>query len=171
MVRAPPLPLSLLRAGAPFHVRAALTWRDYCLPVRPALAGGTQPEGLPLARSLSVTILDVVQQAANYKQLKKGPTRVRARPLSAAMPCAPPASPDPRACSPAHCLPPPPSAATKTLNRGIAELIVMEPLEILLHLPLLCEDRRPLRLRPQQDGARPLVRRLAAGDCRIDHDQ
>jgi U4/U6 small nuclear ribonucleoprotein SNU13 len=36
-------------------------------------------------------------------------------------------------------------AATKTLNRGIAEFIVMaadtEPLEILLHLPLLCEDK------------------------------
>lgn len=35
--------------------------------------------------------------------------------------------------------------ATKALNRGIAELIVMaadaEPLEILLHLPLLCEDK------------------------------
>jgi len=34
---------------------------------------------------------------------------------------------------------------TKTLNRGIAEFIVMaadaEPLEILLHLPLLCEDK------------------------------
>ena len=33
--------------------------------------------------------------------------------------------------------------ATKTLNRGIAEIIVLaadaEPLEILLHLPLLCE--------------------------------
>ena len=40
---------------------------------------------------------------------------------------------------------PPVRAATKTLNRGIAELIVMaadaEPLEILLHLPLLCEDK------------------------------
>jgi len=35
--------------------------------------------------------------------------------------------------------------ATKTLNRGIAEFIVMtadtEPIEILLHLPLLCEDK------------------------------
>eukprot|EP00690_Seculamonas_sp_ecuadoriensis_P001616 EC815076.1.p1 GENE.EC815076.1~~EC815076.1.p1 ORF type:complete len:128 (+),score=56.83 EC815076.1:39-422(+) len=35
--------------------------------------------------------------------------------------------------------------ATKTLNRGIAEVIVLaadtEPLEILLHLPLLCEDK------------------------------
>lgn len=35
--------------------------------------------------------------------------------------------------------------ATKTLNRGICEFIVMaadtEPLEILLHLPLLCEDK------------------------------
>eukprot|EP00753_Platysulcus_tardus_P008402 PLAT15957.1.p2 GENE.PLAT15957.1~~PLAT15957.1.p2 ORF type:complete len:142 (-),score=29.62 PLAT15957.1:238-621(-) len=35
--------------------------------------------------------------------------------------------------------------ATKALNRGIAKLIVLaadtEPLEILLHLPLLCEDK------------------------------
>ncbi len=35
--------------------------------------------------------------------------------------------------------------ATKTLNRGIAEFLVLaadaEPLEILLHLPLLCEDK------------------------------
>ena len=34
---------------------------------------------------------------------------------------------------------------TKTLNRGISEFIVMsadaEPIEILLHLPLLCEDK------------------------------
>ena len=57
-----------------------------------------------------MTILDLIQQAANYKQLKKGANE-----------------------------------ATKTLNRGIAEMIVMaadaEPLEILLHLPLLCEDK------------------------------
>ncbi len=35
--------------------------------------------------------------------------------------------------------------ATKTLNRGIAELILIAadttPLEIVLHLPLLCEDK------------------------------
>lgn len=35
--------------------------------------------------------------------------------------------------------------ATKTLNRGIAEIIILtadtEPIEILLHLPLLCEDK------------------------------
>eukprot|EP01067_Filipodium_phascolosomae_P008609 Filipodium_phascolosomae@DN7384_c0_g1_i1.p1 len=35
--------------------------------------------------------------------------------------------------------------STKTLNRGIAELIVLaadaEPLEIILHLPLVCEDK------------------------------
>lgn len=35
--------------------------------------------------------------------------------------------------------------ATKTLNRNLSELIVMsadaEPIEILLHLPLLCEDK------------------------------
>ena len=59
---------------------------------------------------LSQKILEVVQQATNYKQLKKGANE-----------------------------------ATKTLNRGISEFIVMaadaEPLEILLHLPLLCEDK------------------------------
>lgn len=37
------------------------------------------------------------------------------------------------------------SIATKTLNRNLSELIIMaadtEPLEILLHLPLLCEDK------------------------------
>ena len=36
-------------------------------------------------------------------------------------------------------------SATKTLNRGISEFVVMaadtEPLEILLHLPLLAEDK------------------------------
>ena len=36
-------------------------------------------------------------------------------------------------------------SATKTLNRGISEIVVMaadtEPLEILLHLPLLAEDK------------------------------
>lgn len=35
--------------------------------------------------------------------------------------------------------------STKTLNRGITDLIVLaadaEPIEIILHLPLLCEDK------------------------------
>ena len=35
--------------------------------------------------------------------------------------------------------------STKALNRGIAEIVMLaadtEPLEILLHLPLLCEDK------------------------------
>ncbi|BBN67465.1 Ribosomal protein L7Ae/L30e/S12e/Gadd45 family protein [Prunus dulcis] len=65
----------------------------------------------PLADAqLTITILDLVQQAANYKQLKKGANE-----------------------------------ATKTLNRGISEFVVMacdtEPIEILLHLPLLAEDK------------------------------
>eukprot|EP00941_MAST-03F_sp_MAST-3F-sp1_P005249 g5249.t1 len=65
----------------------------------------------PLAdASLTATILDLTQQAANYKQLKKGANE-----------------------------------ATKTLNRGVSEFIVMAadavPLAILLHLPLLCEDK------------------------------
>ncbi|XP_016503490.1 uncharacterized protein LOC107821552 isoform X4 [Nicotiana tabacum] len=69
------------------------------------------PKAYPLADSqLTTTIMDLVQQAANYKQLKKGANE-----------------------------------ATKTLNRGISEFVVMaadtEPLEILLHLPLLAEDK------------------------------
>ena len=65
----------------------------------------------PLADSeMATSILDLVQQATHYKQLRKGANET-----------------------------------TKTLNRGISEFIVMaadaEPLEILLHLPLLCEDK------------------------------
>ncbi|KAJ7775129.1 snRNP subunit [Mycena metata] len=65
----------------------------------------------PLAEAeLTNSILELVQQAGQYKQLKKGANE-----------------------------------ATKTLNRGIAEFIVLtadtEPLEILLHLPLLCEEK------------------------------
>lgn len=59
---------------------------------------------------LTTKILNLVQQAMNYKQLRKGANE-----------------------------------STKTLNRGQSEFIVMaadtEPLEILLHLPLLCEDK------------------------------
>merc|ERR1712158_307857 len=67
------------------------------------------PKAYPLAdAALTKEILDLVQQAANYKQLRKGANE-----------------------------------ATKCLNRGIAEFIVMaadaEPLEMLLHL--LCEDK------------------------------
>jgi U4/U6 small nuclear ribonucleoprotein SNU13 len=69
------------------------------------------PKAYPLAgRDLAKQILEIVNQASNHKQLKKGANE-----------------------------------ATKTLNRGVSELIVMaadaEPLEILLHLPLLCEDK------------------------------
>jgi U4/U6 small nuclear ribonucleoprotein SNU13 len=69
------------------------------------------PKAYPLADpTMSTKILNLVQQAANYQQLKKGANE-----------------------------------ATKALNRGLAEFIVMaadaEPLEILLHLPLLCEDK------------------------------
>ncbi|CAJ0575561.1 unnamed protein product, partial [Mesorhabditis spiculigera] len=72
---------------------------------------GVNPKAYPLADTqLSQKLLDLVQQAMNYKQLKKGANE-----------------------------------ATKTLNRGIAEVIIMaadaEPLEIILHLPLLCEDK------------------------------
>ncbi len=40
--------------------------------------------------------------------------------------------------------------STKTLNRGQSELIVIaadaEPLEIVLHLPLLCEDKVRIKI-------------------------
>lgn len=69
------------------------------------------PKAYPLAdQALTVKIMNLVQQAQNYNQLKRGANE-----------------------------------ATKTLNRGLAEFIVMaadtQPLEILLHLPLLCEDK------------------------------
>ena len=68
-------------------------------------------KAFPLAdAALTNQILDLVQQASHYKQLKKGANE-----------------------------------ATKTLNRGICEFIIMaadiEPIEIVLHLPLLCEDK------------------------------
>lgn len=69
------------------------------------------PKAYPLADpTLTTKIMNLLQQALNYKQLRKGANE-----------------------------------ATKTLNRGLSEFIVMaadaEPLEILLHLPLLCEDK------------------------------
>lgn len=69
------------------------------------------PKAYPLAdASLTIKILNLVQQALSYSQLKKGANE-----------------------------------ATKSLNRGLSEFIVMaadtQPLEILLHLPLLCEDK------------------------------
>jgi len=65
----------------------------------------------PIAdEALATKILDLIQQSAHYRQLKKGANE-----------------------------------ATKTLNRGTSELIVLAadtaPLAILLHLPLLCEDK------------------------------
>ncbi|WVZ55119.1 hypothetical protein U9M48_005822 [Paspalum notatum var. saurae] len=89
-----PLPFRLAAAGAPRRSQEAVN-----------------PKAYPLADAqLTINILEIIQQAANYKQLKKGANE-----------------------------------ATKTLNRGISEFVVMaadtEPLEILLHLPLLAEDK------------------------------
>merc|ERR1712195_401438 len=65
----------------------------------------------PLADAdMTKKVLELIQQACNYKQLRKGANE-----------------------------------ATKALNRGISEFVVLaadtDPLEILLHLPLLCEDK------------------------------
>ncbi|XP_004533423.1 NHP2-like protein 1 homolog [Anastrepha obliqua] len=69
------------------------------------------PKAFPLADAqLTSKIMNLLQQALNYNQLRKGANE-----------------------------------ATKTLNRGLSDIIVMaadtEPIEILLHLPLLCEDK------------------------------
>ena len=133
-------------------LRATLTRPRFCRASQTDAA--PNPKAFPLADAqLTVTILDVTQQAANYKQLKKG-----ANEGACATSFTPPQPP--RSALPAQHRPSPwqpsrsartaahtssLSAATKTLNRGIAELIIMaadaEPLEILLHLPLLCEDK------------------------------
>mmetsp|Transcript_7013 Transcript_7013/g.888 ORF Transcript_7013/g.888 Transcript_7013/m.888 type:complete len:127 (+) Transcript_7013:19-399(+) len=65
----------------------------------------------PMASSkLTNSLLDLVQQAHNYQQLKKGANE-----------------------------------STKMLNRGKAEFVIIagdtEPLEIVMHLPLLAEDK------------------------------
>ena len=65
----------------------------------------------PLAdNKLTKELLSLVNQATNFKQLKKGANE-----------------------------------STKALNRNIAEIVIIaadtEPLEIVLHLPLLCEDK------------------------------
>ena len=61
-------------------------------------------------QALSQEIMDLVQQATHYKQIKKGANE-----------------------------------ATKTLNRGISEIVILaadtSPLAIVLHLPLLAEDK------------------------------
>eukprot|EP01126_Amoeba_proteus_P008494 TRINITY_DN1314_c0_g1_i1.p1 TRINITY_DN1314_c0_g1~~TRINITY_DN1314_c0_g1_i1.p1 ORF type:complete len:127 (+),score=22.19 TRINITY_DN1314_c0_g1_i1:123-503(+) len=80
------------------------------------------PKAYPLAGAdLTLTILELVTQAANHKQIKKGANE-----------------------------------ATKTLNRGICEIIIMaadvEPIEVVLHLPLLCEDKNvPYVFVPSKD--------------------
>ena len=71
----------------------------------------TESAAWPVAdQALTQEILDLVQQASHYRQLKKGANE-----------------------------------ATKTLNRGISEIVILAadtaPLAILLHLPLLCEDK------------------------------
>ena len=110
-------------------------------------------------------ILDLLQSSAHYRQLKKGANEGATRCSSSRF--------YPGLISSLH-LP-----ATKTLNRGIAELVVLtadtEPLEILLHLPLLCEEKvsmifavdlpvaychtseRPLHLRRIQGGTWPCL--------------
>lgn len=65
--------------------------------------------------------------------------------------------------------------ATKTLNRGISEFVVMaadaEPLEILLHLPLLCEDKNvpyvfvPSKVRVWSTFLSPTVSKVELISC------
>lgn len=89
------------------------------------------PKAYPLADAqLTVTILELLTQAVNYKQLKKGANEGTVAPNAR------------RRIESMYLHT---NTATKALNRGLAEFVVMaadaEPLEILLHLPLLCEDK------------------------------
>ncbi|CAG8514385.1 12387_t:CDS:2 [Racocetra fulgida] len=98
------------------------------------------PKAFPLADAeLTNQILDLVQQAMHYKQLKKGANEGKfacafgpnfERHLRKEF---------------SYYFSSKNNIATKTLNRGMSEFIVMtadaQPIEILLHLPLLCEDK------------------------------
>jgi U4/U6 small nuclear ribonucleoprotein SNU13 len=69
------------------------------------------PKAFPIAGdSFSSQILDLVELAAEFRQIKRGANE-----------------------------------CTKVLKRGLVEIIIIaadaEPLEIILHLPLLCEDK------------------------------
>lgn len=95
------------------------SWTSVCF----FKAGEVNPKAYPLAtEDLTTKIIELLKQAASYKQLKKGANE-----------------------------------STKALNRGKAEFIVMaadtNPIEIVLHLPLLCEDKNvPYIFIPSQQG-------------------
>lgn len=78
--------------------------------------------------NLTQSLLDLVQQASHYRQLKKGANEskyISSHPED-----------DRRLTF---------SKATKTLNRGTSEIVILAadttPLPIILHLPILCEDK------------------------------
>ncbi|KAL7674852.1 hypothetical protein ACOME3_001126 [Neoechinorhynchus agilis] len=76
-----------------------------------AVERDVNPKAYPLADGrLTKTILELVQESLNYRQLRRGANE-----------------------------------ATKMLNRGRSAIIVLaadaSPIEILMHLPLLCEDK------------------------------
>ncbi|KAL9648729.1 hypothetical protein ABK040_003667 [Willaertia magna] len=75
------------------------------------MAEEVNPKAYPLADDdLTVSILDLIQSAHNYNQVKRGANEV-----------------------------------TKAVNRGKASFVILtadaEPIEILMHLPVLCEDK------------------------------
>jgi hypothetical protein len=81
------------------------------IPATEKMSDQNQSAAWPLAdAALTQELLDLVQQASHYRQLKKGANET-----------------------------------TKTLNRGISEVVILaadtQPLAILLHLPLLAEDK------------------------------
>jgi hypothetical protein len=107
--------VKLLQCRGPRTPSAGHTPPSLLLLLLQSLTAAPRPSLLPIPHAqadaqLTNVIMDIVQQASNYKQLKKGANE-----------------------------------ATKTLNRGISEFVVMaadtEPIEILLHLPLLAEDK------------------------------
>ena len=112
------------------------------------------PKAYPLADAqLTITILDIVQQAAVRLPANADSPRPRFCPSSLAENAELASSSRSPLVLPSHPSRPQnykqlkkgANEATKTLNRGISEFVVLaadtEPLEILLHLPLLAEDK------------------------------
>merc|ERR1712021_228750 len=98
------------------------------------------PKAFPLADAdMTKKVLELIQQACNYKQLRKGANE-----------------------------------ATKALNRGISEFVVLaadtEPLEILLPFALRGQER-PIRVRSSQAGSGPCLWCLPSCYCTLGDSQ
>jgi len=101
------------------------------------MSGQNESAAWPKAEdgALVQELLDCVQQASHYRQLKKGANEATKSYVASPRPSLP--------CPPVRTL-----WLTNTccsISRGTSELIILaadtQPLSIVLHIPLLCEDK------------------------------